>query len=35
VQITDAVIDNSMLGERAIVTGKAMDLSLSDDSTVG
>jgi glucose-1-phosphate thymidylyltransferase len=34
VQITDAVIDNSMLGERAIVTGKAMDLSLSDDSTV-
>jgi len=35
VQITDAIIDNSMLGERAIVTGKAMDLSLSDDSTVG
>ena len=34
VQITDAVIDNSMLGERAVVTGKAMDLSLSDDSTV-
>jgi len=35
VQITDAIIDNSMLGERAIVTGRAMDLSLSDDSTVG
>ena len=35
VQITDAVIDNSMIGERAIVAGKAMDLSLSDDSTVG
>ena len=35
VQITDAIIDNSMLGERAMVTGKAMDLSLSDDSTVG
>jgi glucose-1-phosphate thymidylyltransferase len=34
VQITDAIIDNSMLGERAIVIGKAMDLSLSDDSTV-
>ena len=35
VQITDAIIDNSMLGERAMVTGTAMDLSLSDDSTVG
>ncbi len=35
VHITDAVIDNSMIGERAVVTGKAMDLSLSDDSTVG
>jgi glucose-1-phosphate thymidylyltransferase len=35
VRITDAVIDNSMLGERAIVKGTAMDLSLSDDSTVG
>jgi glucose-1-phosphate thymidylyltransferase len=35
VQITDAIIDNSMLGERAIVNGTAMDLSLSDDSTVG
>jgi len=35
VRITDAIIDNSMLGERATVTGKAMDVSLSDDSTVG
>jgi glucose-1-phosphate thymidylyltransferase len=35
VKVTDAVIDNSMLGERAVVSGKAMDLSLSDDSTVG
>ena len=34
-RITDAVIDNSMLGERAMVTGKALDLSLSDDSTLG
>lgn len=34
-RIADAVIDNSMLGERAMVNGKAMDLSLSDDSTVG
>jgi hypothetical protein len=29
------VIDNSMLGERAVVTGHALDLSLSDDSTIG
>ncbi len=35
VKVTDAVIDNSMLGERAVVNGKALDLSLSDDSTVG
>jgi len=35
VQIINAIIDNSMLGERAMVTGTAMDLSLSDDSTVG
>lgn len=34
VQITDCVIDNSMMGERAMVSGKTMDLSLSDDSTV-
>ena len=30
-----AVIDNSMIGERAIVTGTALDLSMSDDSTFG
>jgi glucose-1-phosphate thymidylyltransferase len=35
VQITDAVIDNSMLGERASVKGMALDLSMSDDSTLG
>ena len=35
VRVQDAVIDNSMLGERAAVTGRAMDLSLSDDSTLG
>lgn len=35
VRVLDAVIDNSMIGERASVTGHAMDLSLSDDSTVG
>ncbi|MBK6341619.1 MAG: NTP transferase domain-containing protein [Flavobacteriales bacterium] len=34
-RVLDAVIDNSMIGQRAQVTGKAMDLSLSDDSTVG
>jgi len=35
VNLTDAVVDNSMIGERAIVRGTVMDLSLSDDSTVG
>lgn len=35
VTVTDAVVDNSMIGERAIVRGTAMDVSLSDDSTVG
>lgn len=35
VRVQDAVIDNSMIGERATVTGRAMDLSMSDDSTVG
>jgi glucose-1-phosphate thymidylyltransferase len=35
VRVQDAVIDNSMLGERAVVTGHALDLSLSDDSTLG
>ncbi len=35
VTITDAVIDNSMIGERAVVKGHALDLSISDDSTLG
>ncbi len=35
VRVQDAVIDNSMIGERASVTGHAMDLSVSDDSSVG
>lgn len=35
VRVQNAVIDNSMLGERAVVTGHALDLSLSDDSTIG
>lgn len=34
VSITDAVIDNSMLGERSSVRGKAMDLSIGDDCAV-
>ena len=33
--VQDAVIDNSMVGERAQVKGHALDLSLSDDSTLG
>ncbi|MCC6401024.1 MAG: hypothetical protein IT227_09715 [Flavobacteriales bacterium] len=35
VRVQDAVIANSMIGERAVVTGRAMDLSLGDDATVG
>jgi glucose-1-phosphate thymidylyltransferase len=35
VRVQDAVIDNSMLGERAAVTGHALDLSLGDDSKIG
>lgn len=35
VRVQDAVIDNSMVGERAQVKGHALDLSLSDDSTLG
>ena len=33
VHVSNAVIDNSMLGERARVTGRAQDLSLGDDAT--
>lgn len=33
VRVQDAVIDNSMIGQRASVNGRALDLSLSDDST--
>ena len=35
VNISDAVIDNSMLGERSTVRGQAMDLSIGDDCTIG
>jgi glucose-1-phosphate thymidylyltransferase len=35
VSITEAVVDNSMIGERAQVQGRPLDLSLSDDSTFG
>ncbi len=34
-RVQDCVMDNSMIGERAIVTGRALDLSVSDDSTIG
>lgn len=34
VRVQDAVIDNSMIGERASVQGRALDLSVSDDSTI-
>jgi glucose-1-phosphate thymidylyltransferase len=35
VQVIDAVVDNSMIGQRASVRGTALDLSLGDDSTFG
>ena len=35
VTITNAVLDNSMIGERASVKGQPLDLSISDDSTLG
>lgn len=35
VRVQDAVMDNCMIGERAAVKGQALDLSLSDDSTLG
>ena len=34
VSITDAVIDNSMLGERSSVRGTTMDLSIGDDCAI-
>ena len=34
VRVQDAVIANSMIGERATVTGHALDLSVGDDGTV-
>ena len=34
-RVQDCVIDNSMIGERAMVTGTALDISMSDDSTIG
>lgn len=33
--VQNCVIDNSMIGERAIVNGTALDMSISDDSTFG
>ena len=35
VTISEAVVNNSMIGERALVKGRPMDLSISDDSTLG
>ena len=34
-RVQDCVMDNSMIGERAQVKGQAMDVSISDDSTIG
>lgn len=34
-RVDDAVVANSMIGRRAQVRGHALDLSLSDDSTLG
>ncbi|MFT3884617.1 MAG: sugar phosphate nucleotidyltransferase [Flavobacteriales bacterium] len=33
-RVQDCVMDNSMIGERTVVMGHAMDLSLGDDSTL-
>ncbi|MGV9011093.1 MAG: sugar phosphate nucleotidyltransferase [Flavobacteriales bacterium] len=35
VSVSNAVVDNSMLGQRCIVRGAALDLSIGDDSTFG
>ena len=34
-RVQDCVMDNSMIGERAQVAGQALDVSISDDSTIG
>jgi glucose-1-phosphate thymidylyltransferase len=34
-RVQDCVLDNSMIGQRATVTGTALDVSMSDDSTFG
>jgi len=34
-RVQDCVMDNSMIGERASVKGTVLDLSISDDSTLG
>ena len=34
-RVQDCVMDNSMIGERASVRGQALDVSVSDDSTIG
>ena len=35
VTVSHSVIDNSMIGEKARVNGRPMDLSIGDDSTLG
>ncbi len=34
-RVQDCVMDNSMIGERSSVKGTALDVSISDDSTLG
>ena len=34
-RVQDAVVANSMIGQRAAVKGRALDLSLGDDATIG
>ena len=34
-RVQDAVVANSMIGQRAMVKGRVLDLSLSDDATIG
>jgi len=34
-RVQDCVMDNSMIGERASMKGTALDVSMSDDSTLG
>jgi glucose-1-phosphate thymidylyltransferase len=34
-EVLGATVRNSMVGERAVVRGKPMELSIGDDSTIG